>query len=143
MGAERSRTTTRCASTPRVQTALAGADAILMVGGRFNWIFQFGRGRRFAPGTRIAHIDVEPSEFYSAADVEVGLTADCAVAVDQLVQALAGRTLRVASSGWAINSATTLPTTRRRSRPISPPSSSPSTTTASCASSATSCHGVH
>jgi thiamine pyrophosphate-dependent acetolactate synthase large subunit-like protein len=82
-------------------TALAGADAILMVGGRFNWIFQFGRGRRFAPGARIAHIDVEPSEFYSAADVEVGLTADCAVAVEQLVAALAGRALRVAASGWA------------------------------------------
>jgi thiamine pyrophosphate-dependent acetolactate synthase large subunit-like protein len=82
-------------------TALAGADAIVMVGGRFNWIFQFGRGRRFAPGARIAQIDVEPSEFFGGAEVEVGLTADAAVAVDQIATALAGRTLRAAASGWA------------------------------------------
>ncbi|MEX0782590.1 MAG: thiamine pyrophosphate-binding protein [Dehalococcoidia bacterium] len=82
-------------------TALAGADAILMVGGRFNWIFQFGRGRRFAPNARLAQIDVEPSEFYGGADIEIGLTADAAVAVDQVASALGGRSLRSATSGWA------------------------------------------
>ncbi|MCC7363242.1 MAG: thiamine pyrophosphate-binding protein [Dehalococcoidia bacterium] len=80
--------------------ALAGADAVLMVGGRFNWIFQFGRGRRFAPGARLAHIDVEPSEFISAPDLEIGLTADAAVASEQLAAALSGRTLKSASTGW-------------------------------------------
>jgi thiamine pyrophosphate-dependent acetolactate synthase large subunit-like protein len=80
--------------------ALAGADAVLMVGGRFNWIFQFGRGRRFAPGARVAQIDLQPEEFYSAADVEIGVTADCAAGAEALADALDGRPLRVAESGW-------------------------------------------
>ena len=64
--------------------ALSGADAVLMVGGRFNWVFQFGRAPRFAEGVRIAHIDIVAEEFYSGADVETGIVADCAIAVDQL-----------------------------------------------------------
>ena len=45
--------------------ALKGADAILMIGGRFNWIFSFGSPARFAPGCRIAQIDVSAEELYS------------------------------------------------------------------------------
>jgi 2-hydroxyacyl-CoA lyase 1 len=80
--------------------ALAGADAVLMVGGRFNWIFQFGRPPRFAPDVRIAHIDIVAEEMYSAANVEVGVVADCAVAVADLCAALTGRRLRSAGSRW-------------------------------------------
>jgi 2-hydroxyacyl-CoA lyase 1 len=78
--------------------ALRGADAVLMLGARFNWIFGFGRS--LAPGARIAQVDVEPAEFTSAADVEIGLTADAAVAAEALCQALADRPLRSADSGW-------------------------------------------
>ena len=80
--------------------ALSGADAVLMVGGRFNWVFQFGRAPRFAEGARLAHIDIVAEEFYSGADVETGIVADCAIAVDQLNGLLEGRTLRTASSDW-------------------------------------------
>jgi thiamine pyrophosphate-dependent acetolactate synthase large subunit-like protein len=73
--------------------ALRGADAILMVGGRFNWIFGFGREPRYAPGVRIAQIDIEPEELYSASGVEIGLVADAAVATEQLCAALDGRRL--------------------------------------------------
>ena len=80
--------------------ALGGADAVLMVGGRFNWVFQFGRAPRFAEGVRIAHIDIVAEEFYSGADVETGIVADCAIAVDQLNGLLDGRRLGVAGSDW-------------------------------------------
>ncbi len=80
--------------------ALSGADAVLMVGGRFNWVFQFGRAPRFAEGVRIAHIDIVAEEFYSGAEVETGIVADCAVAVDQLNGLLEGRSLRVAATDW-------------------------------------------
>ena len=80
--------------------ALGGADAVLMVGGRFNWVFQFGRAPRFAEGARLAHIDIVAEEFYSGADVETGIVADCAIAVDQLNGLLDGRSLRVAGSDW-------------------------------------------
>jgi len=78
--------------------AMRGADAVLMVGARFNWMFQLGS--RLAEGVRVAQIDVEPEEFHSAAPVEYGLVADVRVASEALNDALAGRTLRAASSGW-------------------------------------------
>lgn len=80
--------------------ALKGADAILMIGGRFNWIFSFGSATRFAPGVRIAQVDIEPEELYSGADLEIGIVADAAAAADQLDRALEGRTLNAASNGW-------------------------------------------
>ena len=81
--------------------ALAGADLVVMIGGRFNWIF--GLGRRFAPDARIAQIDVEPEEIYSGAEVTLGVVADAAVAAEQLCEALEGRALRSAGSGWLEN----------------------------------------
>ncbi|MEE3331831.1 MAG: thiamine pyrophosphate-binding protein [Myxococcota bacterium] len=80
--------------------ALKGADAIVMIGGRFNWIFSFGSATRFAPGVRIAQIDIEPEELYSGADLEIGIVADAAAAADQLDRALEGRTLNAGSGGW-------------------------------------------
>ncbi len=79
--------------------ALRGADAILMVGGRFNWIFGFGRQPRYAEGVRIAQIELEADEIYSAAPVEFGVVADARAAIEQLCHALEGQTLR-ASSDW-------------------------------------------
>ena len=80
--------------------ALRGADAILMIGGRFNWIFGFGRSPSYRDGARIAQIDVEAEEMYSAADIELGVVADAAVAAEQLCQALDGRELRCAGTSW-------------------------------------------
>ncbi|MDJ0849303.1 MAG: thiamine pyrophosphate-binding protein [Myxococcota bacterium] len=80
--------------------ALAGADVILAVGARFNWIFGFGRAPRYAADVRIVQIDVEAEELASAAPVEIGLVADAAVATQALCEALEGRKLRVEGSGW-------------------------------------------
>jgi len=80
--------------------ALKGADAIVMIGGRFNWIFSFGSPTRFAPGVRIAQIDVEAEELYSGADVELGIVADAAAAAAQLDEALASRPLASEDGGW-------------------------------------------
>ena len=80
--------------------ALRGADAILMVGGRFNWIFGFGRAPRYAEGVRMAQIDVCPEELYSSAALELGVVADAAVAAEQLCAALDGRALRSAGTDW-------------------------------------------
>ena len=80
--------------------ALAGADAILMVGGRFNWIFQFGRAPRFAQSVRLAQIDISPEEMTNAADLEFGLVADAALGVEAVCDALGGRKLASAGSNW-------------------------------------------
>jgi thiamine pyrophosphate-dependent acetolactate synthase large subunit-like protein len=73
--------------------ALAGSDAIAMFGGRFNWIFGFGRPRRYRSDVRIAQVDVEAEELTAAANVELGVVADAAVTAEQLADALAGRPL--------------------------------------------------
>ena len=80
--------------------ALSGADTILMVGGRFNWIFQFGRAPRFAADVRLAQIDLIAEEMMNAANLELGMVADCALGVGAVVEALAGRALRSTGSGW-------------------------------------------
>ncbi len=80
--------------------ALAGADAILMVGGRFNWIFGFGRTPRYREDVRIAQIDIEAEEMTSAAEIELAIVADAAVAVESLCDALEGRKLATARSSW-------------------------------------------
>jgi thiamine pyrophosphate-dependent acetolactate synthase large subunit-like protein len=78
--------------------ALSEADVVVMLGGRFNWIF--GMGRRFAAGAKLVHVDVAPEEMYSGANVTLGIVGDAKLAAQGLVSALAGRKLRSAASGW-------------------------------------------
>ena len=80
--------------------ALVGADAILVVGARLNWIFGFGRPPRYREDVRIAQVDVEAEEMASSAAVEIGVVADAAVAAEALYTALDGRKLRCTGTGW-------------------------------------------
>jgi 2-hydroxyacyl-CoA lyase 1 len=80
--------------------ALKSADLILMVGGRFNWIFSFGSPTRFAPDVKIAQIEIEPEEFFSGANIDLGIVADAKAAVEQLNRALEGRPLACRASSW-------------------------------------------
>lgn len=89
-----------CVNAART-TALAEADAILMVGGRFNWIFHFGRGRQFNPNVRLAQISDVAEELFSAADVELGVVGAVATSVDKLATQLGESSLRSSSNGWA------------------------------------------
>lgn len=80
--------------------ALREADAVVMIGGRFNWMFGMGRPPLYREGVRIAQIDLLAEEMYGAAEVEIGIVADAATAADELARALAGRALGCARSGW-------------------------------------------
>ncbi len=81
-------------------SALKGADAVLLIGGRFNWIFGFGRPPRYREGVRVAQIDIEAEEIYGAAQIELGVVADAAVAAEQLGRALDGRKLKSVDTSW-------------------------------------------
>lgn len=78
--------------------ALAGADVIVMFGGRFNWIF--GMGRRFAPEAKIVQVDIQPEEFLSGAPVSIGVVADARSAAEQLAHAMEGSSLSSSSVSW-------------------------------------------
>jgi 2-hydroxyacyl-CoA lyase 1 len=80
--------------------ALSGADAVLMIGGRFNWIFQFGRAPRFAADVRRAQIDIVAEEMTNAADLEFGMVADAAAGANAVAEALRGLHLASSGNGW-------------------------------------------
>ncbi len=78
--------------------ALKGADLVIMMGGRFNWIF--GMGRRFSPEATLVQVDVEPEEMISGADLTLGIVADAAVTAAALDTALGTTPLASAGSAW-------------------------------------------
>ena len=78
--------------------ALRGPDVIVTFGARYNWMFQFGQKSK--PECKIVQIDVEAEEFYSAANLELGITADARNAALQLDAALEGRTLACHDTSW-------------------------------------------
>lgn len=86
--------------SPARSFALANADAIVMVGGRFNWMFRFGRAHSSTARPRIAQIDIVAEEFFSGAAVDVGLQADCAAAAHAIFERLKHRALDSRLSGW-------------------------------------------
>lgn len=78
--------------------ALGGADVIVMIGGRFNWIY--GMGRRFAPDATIVQVDIEAEELTSGAPVDLGIVADARAFSESLASALDGRALRTTGGDW-------------------------------------------
>jgi 2-hydroxyacyl-CoA lyase 1 len=81
--------------------ALAGADVVVMFGGRFNWIF--GMGRRFAPDATLVQIDIEAEELTSGAPVSLGVVADARVTAEALASALSATSLTSSAGGWLEN----------------------------------------
>jgi thiamine pyrophosphate-dependent acetolactate synthase large subunit-like protein len=71
-------------------TLMQGADVVLVVGARLNWMFDFGR--RFAPDAKIIHIDIEPEEIGINRAVEVGIVADAKAALQQILAEIEGKT---------------------------------------------------
>lgn len=80
--------------------ALREADVIVMIGGRFNWMFGMGRPPLYRADVRIAQIDVLAEEMFSAAGLELGIVADATAAAEALALALGNRTPRCVGSGW-------------------------------------------
>jgi 2-hydroxyacyl-CoA lyase 1 len=74
---------------PARSYALQNADAVLLVGARFNWILHFGLPPRFAAGVRVAQIDVAAEEIGTNVPTEVALVGDAKAVVAQLAAAAA------------------------------------------------------
>ena len=86
-------------SAARTQ-ALKGADTILMVGARFNWIFHFGQPPRFAPDFKLVQIDIEGSEIGTNVPATVGLVGDAKMVLGQMVEALDETPISYGESTW-------------------------------------------
>ncbi|KAJ2691228.1 hypothetical protein IWW39_000127 [Coemansia spiralis] len=77
----------RNASSAR-SAALSGADVIVLLGARVNWLLHFGR--RFSPTAKLIQIDVCPEEMGVNVPVAVGLVGHLPLVVQQLTDSLAG-----------------------------------------------------
>ena len=86
-------------SAARTQ-ALQGADTILMVGARFNWLFHFGQPPRFAAEFKLVQIDIEGTEIGTNVPATVGLVGDAKVVLAQMVSALDDVPISYGESSW-------------------------------------------
>jgi len=76
-----------CVSSAR-SAALKGADVVLLVGARLNWILHYGRPPRYQRGLKVIHVELLPEEVGHSFPAEVALVGDAKVITGQLVDAL-------------------------------------------------------
>ncbi len=69
---------------PARSTALQGADVILLMGARLNWILHFGQPPRFDPKVRIIQMDISAEEIGTNVPTEVALVGDARAITGQL-----------------------------------------------------------
>ncbi|KAK9506620.1 hypothetical protein O3M35_008516 [Rhynocoris fuscipes] len=68
--------------------ALLGADTIVLLGARLNWMLHFGRPPRFNKNVYVIQIDLCAEELHNSVTSGVAIQSDIAVAVDSLIQQL-------------------------------------------------------
>jgi thiamine pyrophosphate-dependent acetolactate synthase large subunit-like protein len=71
-------------------TAMRGADVVLVLGARLNWMF--GMGRALAPDAKIIQVDIAPEEIGLQRPVAVGITADAGRVLDAHHREMDGKT---------------------------------------------------
>ena len=86
-------------SSARTQ-ALQGADVVLLVGARMNWIFHFGQPPRFSDNYKLIQVDIEPTEIGRNHAAEVGLVGDAKMVMSQLVDALGDNPVVFEETDW-------------------------------------------
>ena len=86
-------------SAARTQ-ALQGADTVVLVGARLNWIFHFGQPPRFAEDYKLIQVDIDPEEIGNNHAADVGLVGDAKMVVGQLVDALEESPVQFGETPW-------------------------------------------
>jgi acetolactate synthase-1/2/3 large subunit len=71
-------------------TAMQRADLLVALGSRFDDRVT-GKVSAFAPGAKIVHVDVDPAEIGKVRRPDVGIVADCRLAIEAIVAALRER----------------------------------------------------
>ncbi|MDO8750269.1 MAG: thiamine pyrophosphate-binding protein [Dehalococcoidia bacterium] len=79
--------------------AFRDADAILVMGTRFDYMLAFGQSPRFSAGAKMIQVDIESSEIGHNRAVDVGIVGDAKMVFQQLTEAIGNRR-RSASKAW-------------------------------------------
>lgn len=78
-----------CNTASARSTALKGADVVLLLGARLNWIFHFGEAPKWNPSAKFIQVDISPDEIgRNTGDPELGIVGDIRVVVEQLLHQL-------------------------------------------------------
>jgi len=86
-------------SAARTQ-ALQGADTILMVGARLNWIFHFGAPPRFNENYKLIQLDIHAEEMGTNHPADAALVGDAKMVMGQLNDALDERPVVFGETQW-------------------------------------------
>ena len=81
--------------------AFSEADVILVVGTRFNYVIQFGQAPRFAAGSKVIHVDIDPTELNHNRSADVPIAGDARAVLDQLLAEAQGKIDRKRYAAWA------------------------------------------
>ena len=71
-------------------TAMQKADLLITLGARFDDRVT-GKVGAFAPEAKVIHVDIDPAELGKVRHAEVGIVADCRLAIEALIDAVAQR----------------------------------------------------
>lgn len=89
-----------CSSSAR-SSALKGADAIVLIGARLNWILHYGRPPRYQRGVKIIQIEILPEEVGHSIPAEVALVGHAKAIMQQMNRGLASTPFKLsADSDW-------------------------------------------
>jgi thiamine pyrophosphate-dependent acetolactate synthase large subunit-like protein len=79
-------------------TALRGADLVMVVGSRMNYMIGYGRAPRIARDAKLIQIDIDPAELGRNRPADVAIIGDVASVLRQLIES--GRLRRERYSSW-------------------------------------------
>ncbi|RVW10495.1 oxalyl-CoA decarboxylase [Prescottella agglutinans] len=79
--------------------ALGGADVVVLVGARLNWLLEHGRPPRWSPDARFVQLDVCPTEFDSNRPIDAPVAGDIASSITALLASLSPGVI-APSSAW-------------------------------------------
>ncbi|MGH8981802.1 MAG: acetolactate synthase large subunit [Acidimicrobiales bacterium] len=80
-------------------TAMQRSDLLIALGSRFDDRVT-GRVDAFAPGAKVVHVDVDPAELNKVRRADVGIAADCKLAIAALVDAMEGMPRADTTEWW-------------------------------------------
>lgn len=80
--------------------AISGADAVLLIGARLNWLLGHGESPQWSPDTKFMQVDIEATEFDSNQPIAAPLAGDIGSVMSALCDAVTARPI-AAPTEWA------------------------------------------
>lgn len=66
--------------------SIGGADVLLVIGVRFNYVLNYGTGDFYAPDVKVISVDIEPAEIGRNRPVDLGIWGDAKAVLTQMIE---------------------------------------------------------